>query len=182
MTNTYYSEIAHYSDLESINYHADALSLGMEAEAVMKSLMVKSRDNARSPMQWNDHAHAGFTEGIPWLAVNANYVTVNAAHAVADPDSVYHHYRKLIALRHDHPVVAGGSFHLLLPDHDQLWVFTRTAPDQRLLVVANASSEPADLPVDQLPDLAGAEVWLATHPDTTTTTLQPWESRVLLLA
>jgi oligo-1,6-glucosidase len=181
MTNTYYSEIAHYADLESINYHADALSLGLEAESVMDAIMIKSRDNARSPMQWNDTMHAGFTEGIPWLAANANYVTINAAAALADPDSVFHHYRKLIALRHDHPVVVDGRFELLLADHEQLWVFTRTLRDQRLLVIANCSSEPARVPGDAMPSLAGAEVWLSTHPETTGLDLAPWESRVLLL-
>ncbi|GAA3637266.1 glycoside hydrolase family 13 protein [Microlunatus ginsengisoli] len=182
MTNTYYSEIAHYADLESINYHAEAVSLGLAAEAVMESIKIKSRDNARSPMQWNASTHAGFTEGIPWLAVNANYVTINAAAAVADPDSVFHHYRKLIALRHDHPVVVEGRFELLLADHDQLWAFTRTLDDQRLLVLANCSSSPAQLPLDAIPSTAGAEVLLATHPDSTGSTLAPWESRIIALA
>jgi oligo-1,6-glucosidase len=182
MTNTYYSEIAHYADLESINYHAEALTLGLEAETIMKSLQVKSRDNARSPMQWSDSSHAGFTEGVPWLAVNANYVTINAAEAIDDPDSVFHHYRTLIGLRHEHQVVVDGRFELLLADHDQLWAFTRTGDDQQLLVLANCSSRPAELPSDDLPPLEGAAVWLGTHPDSAGATLAPWESRILLLA
>jgi oligo-1,6-glucosidase len=181
MTNTYYSEIAHYADLESINYHAEALSLGLEAESVMAAIKIKSRDNARSPMQWDNTSHAGFTEGVPWLAANANYLTVNAAEETADPDSVFHHYRRLIGLRHDHQVVVDGRFELLLADHDQLWVFTRTLDDQRVLVLANCSSTPAELPLDDLPSFAGAEVWLATHPDSAGAVLAPWESRVLLL-
>jgi oligo-1,6-glucosidase len=181
MTNTYYSEIAHYADLESINYHAEALSLGMEAETIMKSLQVKSRDNARSPMQWSDSPHGGFTEGVPWLAVNANYVTINAAESTNDPDSVFHHYRKLIELRHASPVVVDGRFELLLADHDQLWAFTRTGDDQKLLVLANCSSRTAELPGDGLPSLEGAEVWLGTHADPVETSLAPWEPRVLLV-
>ena len=93
MTNTYFADIGQYRDIESVNYHADALSLGMEIEAVLHSLSVKSRDNARTPMQWDDTTHAGFTDGIPWLPVNPNYVTINAAAAMADPDSVFHHFR-----------------------------------------------------------------------------------------
>jgi oligo-1,6-glucosidase len=181
MTNTYYSDIAHYADLESINYHTEAMSLGMEAEAVMESIMIKSRDNARSPMQWSDSTHAGFTEGIPWLAVNTNYVTINTEQALADPESVLHHYRKLIALRHDHSVVVDGDFDLLLADHAQFWAFTRTSDDQRLLVLANFSSTPAELPVDEVPPTDGAQVWLATHPTATGATFEPWESRILLL-
>ena len=115
MTNTYFSDISQYRDLESLNYHADALSLGLEAEAVLQSLSAKSRDNARTPMHWDDTTHAGFSSGIPWLPVNPNYVTINAAAAVADPDSVFHHFRALIKLRHDEPIVVEGTFDLLLP-------------------------------------------------------------------
>ncbi len=181
MTNTYYSAIDQYRDIESVNYHADALSLGMEVEVVLNSLSVKSRDNARSPMQWNDRTHAGFSEGIPWLAVNANYVTINAEAAVADPDSVFHHFRTLIGLRHELPVLVDGRFELWLPDHEQLWVVSRTLGDQRLYAVANCSSRPATLPDGTLPDLSAARVLLTTHGDRRGADLEPWESRLLLL-
>ena len=114
--------------------------------------------------------------------MNANFVTINAAEATDNPDSVFHHYRKLIALRHEHPVVVDGRFALLLADHDQLWAFTRTGDDQQLLVLANCSSRPAELPRDGLPSLQGAEAWLGTHPAAVVTSMAPWESRVLLLA
>jgi oligo-1,6-glucosidase len=181
MTNTYFTAIEQYRDIESLNYHAAALSLGMEVEAVLHSLSVKSRDNARSPMQWDDTSHAGFTEGIPWLPVNPNYLTINAAAAVEDPNSVFHHFRKLIELRHDHPVVVHGRFELLLPDHAQIWALTRTLDDQVLLVIANCSSQPASVPPDAVPDLTGAEVLLATHANSTALELEPWESRIYLL-
>ena len=180
MTNTYFAQIEHYRDIESINYHADALSLGMEAETVLHSLSVKSRDNARTPMQWDDTSHAGFTAGIPWLPVNPNYVTINAAAALDDPDSVFHHFRKLIKLRRDHPVVAHGRFALLLPDHEQIWALTRTLDDQVLIMVANCSSEAVAFPAEGLPDLKGAAILLATHPSTSTEQLRPWESRIYL--
>ncbi|GAA2092343.1 oligo-1,6-glucosidase [Microlunatus panaciterrae] len=181
MTNSYFTEITQYQDIESINYHADATSLGMEAAHVLASLAVKSRDNARTPVQWDDSRHAGFTGGIPWLPNNPNYVEVNAAAAVADPDSVFHHYRKLIKLRHDHPVVVEGTFALLLPEHDHLYAFTRSYQEQVLLTVANCSSGVVEIPPGALPDLAGAELLLGTHRDSSAATLQPWESRILLL-
>jgi oligo-1,6-glucosidase len=181
MTNTYFSRIEHYRDIESINYHAAALSLGMEVETVLHSLSVKSRDNARTPMQWDDSSHAGFTDGIPWLPVNPNYITINAAAAVDDPNSVFHHFRKLIKLRHDHPVVVHGRFELLLPDHEQIWALTRTLDDQVLLIIANCSSDPASVPTDAVPDLTGARVLLATHGDSTSLELAPWDSRIYLL-
>jgi oligo-1,6-glucosidase len=180
MTNTYFSRIEDYRDIESINYHADAVSLGLEVETVLHSLSIKSRDNARTPMHWDDTSHAGFSAGIPWLPVNPNYVTINAAAQLNDPGSVFHHFRKLISLRHDHPVVAEGRFALLLPDHDQIWALTRTLEDQLLVMVANCSSSAVAFPVAELPDLKGATILLATHPSTSTEQLRPWESRIYL--
>ena len=181
MTNSYFSAIEHYQDIESINYHADAMSLGMEADVVMHSLSHRSRDNARTPMQWDDNSHAGFTEGIPWLPVNPNYVMVNAAASVADPNSVFHHFKTLIKLRHDHPVIVDGRFELLLPEDEQIWALTRTLDDQALVMIANCSSEAATVPAESLPDLTGASVLLATHPGRTFLDLLPWESRIYLL-
>ena len=131
-------------------------------------------------MQWDDTSHAGFTEGIPWLPVNLNYLTINAAAAVEDPNSVFHHFRKLIELRHDHPVVVHGRFELLLPDHEQIWALTRTLNDQVLLMIANWSSHPAIVFRGTLPDLTDGEVLLATHGESTSLNLEPWESRIYL--
>jgi oligo-1,6-glucosidase len=181
MTNSYFADISQYRDIESVNYHADAMSLGMEVETVLHSLSVKSRDNARTPMQWDDTKHAGFTEGIPWLPVNPNYVAINAAAAMADQDSVFHHFRKLIAVRHELPAVAHGRFELLLADHKQIWALTRTLDDQVLVMLANCSSEPVRVPDGSLPDLSSAQVLLATHPGANSLDLAPWESRIYLL-
>jgi oligo-1,6-glucosidase len=181
MTNTGFTEIGQYRDIESINYHADAVSLGLEVETVLESLAVKSRDNARTPMHWDDSEHAGFTTGTPWLPATANKDEINAAAALADPDSVFHHFRRLIELRHTNPVVVDGRFDLLLPDHEQLWAFTRTLGDEVLLVLANCSSQPVRVAPDDVPDVAGAAVLLGTHPRTDVPDLQPWESRVYAL-
>ena len=181
MTNTYFTSIEQYRDIESINYHTAALSLGMEVEAVLNSLSVRSRDNARTPMQWDANSHAGFTDGIPWLGVNPNYITINAAAEIDDPNSVFHYFRKLIKLRHDHRVIVHGRFELLLPDHERLWALTRTLDDQVLVMIANCSSEPTTVPADALPDLGGAQLLLATHADWRALDLEPWESRIYLL-
>ncbi|MGI8458739.1 MAG: alpha-glucosidase [Propionibacteriaceae bacterium] len=180
MTNAGLTMISDYQDLESVNYHDDALSLGMEAEVVLKSLSVKSRDNARTPMQWDTSSHGGFTEGVPWLTVNPNYVEINAAAAVADPDSVFQHYRRLIALRHDHEVIREGTFALLLPEHEQLWVLTRTLGPRTVTMIANASSAPVDLPADLDLGLDDATLLLGTHASAGSSTLAPWESQVWL--
>jgi oligo-1,6-glucosidase len=94
-------------------------------------------------MHWDDSSHAGFTEGIPWLPANPNYVAINAEAAVADPNSVFHHFKSLIKLRHDHPVMVDGRFELMLPDDEQIWALTRTLDDQVLIMIANCSSEAA---------------------------------------
>jgi oligo-1,6-glucosidase len=184
MTNAPFTEIGHYADLESVNYHADALSLGMQEAAVLQSLSVKIRDHARTPVQWDDSPTAGFTTGRPWLPVNPNSATINAAAAVADPESVFHHYRRLVELRHQHRVVVDGTFALLLPDDEQVFAYTRTRAPESLLVLANFSSTPVEVAAAALPDLRGAEVLLATHPDTDPNALEllPWESRVYRLS
>jgi oligo-1,6-glucosidase len=180
MTNAGFTGIEAYRDVESINHHRDALTQGMVAQEVLHALSVKSRDNARTPMQWDDSEHAGFTEGDPWLPVTANKDVVNAAAAEADPESVFHHYRQLIELRHQHPVVVEGRFELLLPDHEQLWAFTRTLGDTRLLVIANCSSSPVTASSADLPAVSAADPLLATHPGRDGLELEPWESRIYL--
>ena len=181
MTNTGFTEIDQYRDIESVNYHADAISLGLELEAVLESLSVKSRDNARTPMHWDDSEHAGFTTGTPWLPATSNKDEINAAAAVADPDSVFHHFRKLIELRHENLVVVEGRFDLLLADHGQVWAFTRTLGDEALLVLANCSSETVTVAPDDVPDVSSAKVLLSTHDETDGLDLQPWESRIYAL-
>ncbi|HYO38973.1 MAG TPA: alpha-glucosidase [Nocardioidaceae bacterium] len=182
MTNAGFADIAHYRDIEAVNYHSDALGLGVQAETVLASLSAKSRDNARTPMQWDDSEHAGFTRGQPWLPASADKDQINAAAAVADPESVFHHYRRLVELRHREPVVVHGRFDLLLPDDEQLWAFTRTLRDDVLLVLANCSSQQATVPSSDVPDLAGGTVLLGTHPVAERLALRPWESRVYRLA
>jgi oligo-1,6-glucosidase len=182
MTNADFTDIGHYRDIESLNFHSDATTLGTAPEEVLAALAAKSRDHARTPMQWDDSEHAGFTDGEPWLPVNPNKDTVNAAAAVADPGSVFHHYRRLIGLRHVEPVVVHGRFELLLPDHEQLWAFTRTRGDDVLLVLANCSSLPAYVDPVDVPDRTGADVLLASHPEGDPDELRPWESRVYRLS
>ena len=180
MTNAPLTQIAHYLDVESLNYHALAAAAGVSEEQILRSLARKGRDHARTPVQWDDTPYAGFTTGVPWMAVNPNYREINAEASRREPGSVFAHFQQLIRLRHAEEVVREGRFELLLPEHEQLWVFTRTLGDQTLLVIANCSSTPAELPA-RLPALDGAELVLGTHPDAATGRLAPWESRLLRL-
>ena len=181
MTNAPFASIGEYRDIESLRHHAQALEAGVPVETVMAALALKGRDNARTPMQWDAGPHAGFTTGEPWLPVNPNHTEINADAAQADPSSVFNHYRALIALRHDNPLVVDGRFELLLPDHPRLWLFVRrdaTDDAHQLVVLANCSSEPVTVDAADLPDLAAATVLLATHPGREGLDLRPWESRV----
>lgn len=179
MTNAPLTRIEHYQDVESLNYHTLATAGGTPEEEVLASLAAKSRDHARTPVQWDATDNAGFTTGTPWFAVNPNHTEINAEAARRDPDSVFAHFQRLIRLRHDSETVREGRFALLLPDHEQIWAFTRTLEDERLLVVANCSSRPAELPLQELGELDDAELVLGTHADRDPGRLAAWESRVL---
>jgi len=145
MTEAHFTDLSQYRDLESLNWAAEVEGQ-RPLESVMRSLKVKSRDNARTPIQWDASANGGFTTGTPWIEVNPNHTTINAAAAVEDPDSVFHHYKKLIALRHEHDIIVHGSFDLLWPDHEQLFAYTRAYEGRVLTVVVNLSNETVTLP------------------------------------
>jgi hypothetical protein len=117
----------------------EAVAAGEDPEAVLASMRPMSRDNARTPMQWDGSEHAGFTTGEPWIPVNPNHTEINAEAARADPDSVFHHYRRLIELRRSEPVIAHGDFRMLLPDDERVYAFTRRLGDVELLVLGNVA-------------------------------------------
>jgi oligo-1,6-glucosidase len=173
MTNAPFAGIEDFRDIESLNHYAEATAHGEPPERALEALRAMSRDNARTPMQWDDGEHAGFTTGTPWLAVNPNHVEINAKAAVAEPDSVFHHYRALIELRHREPAVAYGDFTMLLEDDERVYAFTRRHEDVELLVLGNFSAETV---LVDLPGWEGAEV-VAGEPRSDLV-LEPWEGRV----
>jgi oligo-1,6-glucosidase len=183
MTNVPFPDENAFLDIESVNYYEAALAAGLDSDTVLGALRVGSRDNARSPMQWDTTAHAGFTTGEPWARVNPNYTEINAASAIADQDSVFHHYRRVIELRHTEPAVAHGDFHMLAAEHRTLYAYTRSHEGTQLLVVANFSSE--DLPLDAaLPEISewdDAQLVLGNleAPALVTAPLRAWEARIL---
>ncbi|SDE42129.1 oligo-1,6-glucosidase [Blastococcus fimeti] len=178
MANYPFTSLEEFADVESLNHHVHAVSGGHDPAEVLAALRTSSRDNARTPVQWDDSPNAGFTTGRPWLAVNPDHVEWNAAAQRHDPASVFAHYRRLIALRHDDPVVALGDFHLLLPEHDELYAFTRSLDGETLLVVCNVSRTRHDLAA-LLPQAIGAELVLGNLPEDDPAQLRPWEARVV---
>jgi oligo-1,6-glucosidase len=177
MTNAPFTSIDDFRDIESLNHHRAAVAAGADREQVLAALRAMSRDNARTPMQWDDGPQAGFSTGTPWIAVNPNHAEINAAAAEADPDSVLHHYRALIELRHSEPAVAHGDFTMRLARHEQVYAFTRALGAVELLVLGNLSGEAATI---EVPDgWAGAELVLANAPaPEDPATPAPWEARV----
>lgn len=185
MTNYPFESIDEFRDVESINHHRYASADREDDASILEVLRDRSRDNARTPMQWNDDEHGGFTTGDPWLPVNPNHREINSETQRADPDSVFHHYRRLIALRHELDVVTDGDFTLLLPEDEQVWAFTRHLDDTTLLVLANLSNEEATVDLDDAASWASAEVLLSnrTSRDAGVAAehrLAPWEALVLL--
>jgi oligo-1,6-glucosidase len=183
MTNTPFAAATDFRDIESVNHLAAAVASGQPVDEVLVGLRAMSRDNARSPVQWDDSPNAGFTTGIPWSPVNPNYREINAAAQWADPDSVLHHYRAVITLRHNESTVVHGDFVMLLPDDPAIYAFTRRLKAVELLVVANfsAATVTADLP--ELSTWDDAELVLgnfAAAPEfPASTPLRPWEARIL---
>lgn len=142
MTNPHFTSIEQYKDVESLNAHRELLEKGVPEEEVMAILDRKSRDNSRTPVQWNDAPHAGFTTGEPWIEVAQNYPEVNAEAAVGDPDSVFHHYRKLIDLRKTEPLVTTGEYELLDGEHPSVYAYARNGEEDSLIVVNNFFADP----------------------------------------
>jgi oligo-1,6-glucosidase len=182
MTNAPFDSIEAFRDIESHNHYAAAVGRGEDPDSVLAALRTMGRDNARTPMQWDASAHAGFTTGTPWMPVNPNHTEINAAAARADPGSVFHHYRRLIGLRHTEPAVAHGDFTMLLADHEQVYAFTRRHHDTELLVLANFSSTPITVEVPNVARWKQGELLLSNLPTAEaigeTLTLQPWEARI----
>jgi len=142
MTNPHFTAIADYRDVESHNMYAELRAQGRDAGELMAILASKSRDNGRTPMQWSAEVNGGFTDGTPWIGLCRNYESVNAEAALAAPDSVFHAYRRLIALRKREPLLTLGRYEDLLPEHPSLWCYRRRWRGQTLIVAANLSREP----------------------------------------
>ena len=161
-------------DIESLNAYKDLRAQGKTDAEAMAAIHRVGRDNARTPMQWTAGPNAGFTTGTPWMRVNPNHTAVNAEAALADPDSVFHTYQKLIALRKAYPVFVEGDFTLLCPDDEQVFAYVRRGGGQAMLVAVNLSGRPAAFPLPE--EFAAATPLLATAGAPVPGTLRPWEA------
>ncbi|MFA0087707.1 alpha-glucosidase [Vibrio sp. 10N.261.51.F12] len=153
MTNVKFNSLDQYRDIESLNFYKVKTESGVSHEEMMRALHENSRDNARTPMQWTDQPHAGFTSGTPWIEVNPNFVDVNVQADSQSDVSIYQHYRSLIQMRREHPVIVHGDFVPLLPDNDKVFAYLRRDGEQTLIVVANFSAETVAIDLAAEPQL-----------------------------
>jgi glycosidase len=186
MTNINWKDITQYRDIETINYFHEKKTEGVPEHEIMKSIRTKGRDNARTPFQWNDDIHGGFTEGNPWIEVNSNYKKINAEQAMKDQDSIFHHYQKLIAMRKRLDILVYGEYDLLLGNHPEIMAYTRKWKDQTLLVVANFYGGNPEFHLPEAADDSHAEMLISNYSDTSErpsdiNSLRPYEAIVYLL-
>ena len=147
MTNVSFDSIEQYQDIEIRNMYRERLEKGYAEKDIMESIYAKGRDNARTPMQWDDTENAGFTTGAPWLGVNPNYTEINARSQLQDENSVFHYYKKLIHLRKENSIFVDGDFTLLLPEDENIFAYVREYEGRKLLVAANFTDKEVECPL-----------------------------------
>ena len=182
MTNAPFKDVSDFRDLDSINAYRELVEEKkvFSHQEMMKYLRKKSRDNARTPFQWDDTQQAGFTTGKPWIMVNPNYKEINAARQLEDPDSVFHYYQNLIRLRKEHEIVVYGTYELLLPESKEIYMYTRTWKDEKLLVICNFSGDTVHVELPE--EFVGAEILISNYKDVTVhieMTVRPYEAFVI---
>jgi oligo-1,6-glucosidase len=186
MTNVSFENIQDYKDIETLNAYEELVGkLGKNPDDMMKAIHDRSRDNARTPVQWDDSENAGFTTGTPWIKVNPNYKIINAKAQLDDDNSIFNYYKKLIQLRKEHQVIVYGDFKMLYEDHESFFAYTRTLDDEKLLVICSFDS---NLLTFELPDnieYNTKSLLINNYPvideEIEKIELRPYEARVYLL-
>lgn len=183
MTNFPFVSLEQFRDIESINAYQEWVGNGLVTpEEMMRYLCFKGRDNARTPMQWSAGENAGFTKGTPWIAVNPNYTTINAEAELADPDSVFHYYQKLISLRKNYKIIVYGTYTLYMAESQEVYAYTRTYQKERLLILCNYTDTEVNVDIPTLFTGEKAECLISNYQKTTIdymTKLRPYEATVV---
>ena len=181
MTNVAFDKLEDYRDIEILNAYHDLVTTRhlLSHEEMMRGIHSKGRDNARTPMQWNDQPQAGFTTGTPWIKVNPNYVDINAKKALANTHSIFYYYQKLIALRKSYDIIIDGDYQLLLPDDEHLFIYKRCLDKQELLVICNFTDQPQTVCLNE--EMENSTLLISNDEPTAFSkemTLRPYEARV----
>ncbi|MBE6043828.1 glycoside hydrolase family 13 protein [Clostridium thermopalmarium] len=182
MTNVKFKNIEDYNDVRTKNFYAIKKEQGMSHDEIMRIIWSTSRDNSRTPMQWDRSINAGFTSGKPWIKVNPNYTKINAADEEKDPNSVLNFYKKMILLRKQNIIFIYGTYDLILEDHEQIFAYTRTLDDEKVIIICNLTDSEAlyeykDLKL-KFKNLLLNNYPVEAHEETTSINLKPYEVRV----
>lgn len=185
MTNPEYTSINQYRDVESINFYNILINKGVDKEKALKILREKSRDNSRTPVQWNNNKNAGFTSGEPWIPVGNLYKNINAENALNDKDSVFYHYKNLISLRKQHDVISDGSFNIILENHDKVYAYTRSYKNTNLIVLNNFYGEDTEVTIEKELIEGNSKILISNYKDSGSLSknikLRPYESIVYII-
>ena len=181
MTNCPFNTLENFRDLESINAFHELTEQGKKTEEEMlAAISYKGRDNARTPMQWDDSAYAGFSTAEPWIMVNPNYTKINAKDQVSREDSVFKYYQKLIKLRHESDLIVYGTYDLILDDDKDIYAYTRTLEDEKLVVYCNFSANTREVEVPA--EFTDGKILISNYTDAKADkkiTLRPYEAVVI---
>lgn len=185
MTNPEYTSINQYRDVESINFYNILMNKGVDKEKALEILREKSRDNSRTPVQWNNKKNAGFTSGEPWIPVGNLYENINAENALNDKDSVFYHYKNLISLRKQHDVISDGSFNIILENHDKVYAYTRSYKNTNLIVLNNFYGEDTEVTIEKELIEGNSKILISNYKDSGSLSknikLRPYESIVYII-
>lgn len=185
MTNPEYTSINQYRDVESINFYNILMNKGVDKEKAIEILREKSRDNSRTPVQWNNKKNAGFTSGEPWIPVGNLYKNINAENALNDKDSVFYHYKNLISLRKQHDVISDGSFNIILENHDKVYAYTRSYKNTNLIVLNNFYGEDTEVTIEKELIEGNSKILISNYKDSGSLSknikLRPYESIVYII-
>lgn len=186
MTNVKFESIEDYRDIETLNAYRDLTPVSLTHEEIFKGIHQRSRDNARTPIQWDASEHAGFTTGTPWINVNPNYTDINVKAALKDKDSLFYYYQKLIQLRKQNDIIVYGKYDVILEDDEQIYAFTRTLGDEQLLVICNFSKETPEFVLPETIAFSGKQLLVSNYDvdanqSIVQFTFKPYEARVYRL-
>jgi oligo-1,6-glucosidase len=182
MTGARFDSIDDYNDIAMKNKYKEEVAKGRDPQEVFESLLHLSRDNSRTPMQWDDSANAGFSQGHPWLKLNPNYREINVKQALADPDSVFYYYQHLIRLRKEHDVMVYGTYEPILDDDLRIYAYYRTLGNDRWLVLLNISEQETLCSLPEHVASGLGETVIRNYPERTEATdsllMKPYEARI----
>lgn len=185
MTNVKFDKVEDYQDVQSTGLYYSKLEQGMAHDDIMEIIWATARGNSRTPMQWSQAVNGGFTTGTPWLAVNPNYQTINVEAQEEDPDSILNFYKEMIALRKSEDIFVYGTYDLVFEDHKDIYAYTRTLGEKRVLILCNLTNKQTSINLDEITvstdQLLLSNIPVEEHESIQELTLKPFESRIYSL-